>query len=199
MLNQPLITLRKLTMRLSVLLLLVAFLLGTLPVPALAAAPAATTTCTTRYTVKSGDTLSSIALQYKIDWLDLAAANDLKSPYTIFVGEVLCIPGSSSTTTSGSTSSSGKKAGFSVALDGRFLVITASNYPKNTIFLVKAARGRFQTEPPTLKLGTLRTFKSASVVASYRLPAEWSSEKYIRVCLKNVRTDVITCSTAVRD
>lgn len=184
-------------MRLVGILLIVAFLAGSLPDPVLAATPAATTACTTRYTVKSGDTLSSIALQYKINWLDLAAANSLTSPYTIYIDQVLCIPSSASTTTSSSTSSSGK-AGFSVALAGRFLIIKASNYPKNSIFYVKAAKGHFQMESPIVKLGMLRTFKKVSVVAIYRLPKAWSTTKYIRVCLKNVRTDVNDCQTAVR-
>lgn len=197
MFNQSAKSSRALAIRLTGILLLMAILAGLLPGPALAASPAAVTTCNTKYTVKSGDTLSGIAQQYKINWLDLAAANDLKSPYTIYIGQILCVPKSSSTTTSGSTSSS-SKAGFSLALQGRFLTVTAFNYPKNSIFYVKVGEGRFSLEPPVYKIGMLRMRKSASVVTVYRLPKDLSDVRYVRVCLKNVRTDAIACRSIKR-
>lgn len=41
------------------------------------------------YTVKSGDTLSGIAPHLKTTWQKLAAANGIKSPYTIHPGQKL--------------------------------------------------------------------------------------------------------------
>lgn len=43
------------------------------------------------YTVKSGDTLSAIGKKLKIDWKVIAELNGIKSPYTIYVGQVLKI------------------------------------------------------------------------------------------------------------
>ncbi len=45
------------------------------------------------YIVKSGDTLSSIAVKFDIeDWRDLARANNLEEPYSLKVGDELIIP-----------------------------------------------------------------------------------------------------------
>lgn len=41
----------------------------------------------TAHTVKSGDTLYSIAFEYDVDFRGLAAANNLRAPYTIFVDQ----------------------------------------------------------------------------------------------------------------
>ena len=50
------------------------------------------------YTVKSGDTLSGIGSKLGVNWKDIANANGIKSPYTIYPGQKLTIPGGSSTT-----------------------------------------------------------------------------------------------------
>lgn len=41
------------------------------------------------YIVLAGDTISKIALKYKIAWQDLAITNNLKAPYRIFIGQVI--------------------------------------------------------------------------------------------------------------
>lgn len=48
-----------------------------------------TTSSQTSYTVKSGDSLSTIAAQYGLNWRTLASKNNLQSPYTIYVGQQL--------------------------------------------------------------------------------------------------------------
>ena len=52
------------------------------------------------YIVKSGDTLSGIGAKLGVDWKDIANANGIKSPYTIYPGQKLIIPGGSSTSPS---------------------------------------------------------------------------------------------------
>jgi LysM repeat protein/uncharacterized protein YvpB len=46
------------------------------------------------YTVLRGETIGSIAAKFGIDWTNLAAANNLAAPYTIYPGQQLLIPGS---------------------------------------------------------------------------------------------------------
>ncbi|MET7939643.1 LysM peptidoglycan-binding domain-containing protein [Streptomyces sp. NPDC005302] len=49
------------------------------------------------YTVKAGDTLSSIGTKTGVKWETLASLNSLKSPYTIKVGQVLKLKASTTT------------------------------------------------------------------------------------------------------
>ncbi|NJM32198.1 MAG: peptidoglycan DD-metalloendopeptidase family protein [Limnobacter sp.] len=55
----------------------------------------------TPYTVKSGDTLYSIALEYGLDWRDIARANNMGVPYTLVIGQRLVLPGSGGTVANG--------------------------------------------------------------------------------------------------
>lgn len=50
------------------------------------------------YTVVSGDTLSGIGQKTGTDWHQIAALNSIGSPYTIYPGQVLRLPGSSTPT-----------------------------------------------------------------------------------------------------
>lgn len=45
------------------------------------------------YTVKSGDCLSTIGSKIGVNWKDIASVNGINSPYIIYVGQVLKIPG----------------------------------------------------------------------------------------------------------
>lgn len=47
------------------------------------------------HTVQPGETLYLISLQYGVAWPTIAEANGLESPYVIYAGQVLVIPGSS--------------------------------------------------------------------------------------------------------
>jgi len=50
------------------------------------------------YTVISGDTLSGIGTKTGKDWKQIAAMNGISSPYTIYPGQVLLLPGSGTNT-----------------------------------------------------------------------------------------------------
>ena len=58
------------------------------------------TTSSSTYTVVSGDTLSEIGQKLGVNWKDIASANGIKSPYTIYIGQKLTIPGGSSSLSS---------------------------------------------------------------------------------------------------
>ncbi len=61
--------------------------------PSAAPAAAATSASNGRYTVQSGDTLSTIGLRFGVAWTEIAAANDLTEESIIQIGQVLIIPG----------------------------------------------------------------------------------------------------------
>lgn len=47
------------------------------------------------YTVRSGDCLSTIGSRFGVSWRSIASANGIRSPYWIYPGQVLTIPGGS--------------------------------------------------------------------------------------------------------
>lgn len=192
----------KFAVRIFSLLLAMALLAGMLPQTAFAApapAPSLAQTCSKYHTVASGDTLSSISVKYDISVAELATANNLKQPYTLFIGQRLCIPGSATTTTPGTSStSSSKKTGFTVERQGNNLVITASNYPKKSNFYVKLKKGRLSSAEPWVKLGILRTKKNTEIARSYKLPNSFLDTPQFQVCLKNAKSDAISCQSFVQ-
>lgn len=60
------------------------------------------------YTVQAGDTLTGIARRYNTTVQAIASANGLTYPYTIYVGQRLTIPGTSTPPSSGTPSSPGR-------------------------------------------------------------------------------------------
>jgi hypothetical protein len=182
---------QNLAVRLLSLLVALAVALAAFPQPALAATAG---TCDTKYTVQAGDTLTSIAAAYKINVQDLIAANDLKEPYTIYVNQVLCIPGVASTTP-GTTTPKGPT--FTATLDGDFARLTISGFPSKTTFLVRAASGDRRLGP-WVKLGRVPTGKTGAAKVSIKLPKGMRDNAAITLCLKNVYTDKLTCTIARR-
>lgn len=85
---------------------------GGQPMTASANKPAATppkvsaTSQSGRYTIRVGNTLSSIAGEFHTTWQTLAQLNHLTDPNNIAVGEVLVLPGSTSAPTTRSNSGS---------------------------------------------------------------------------------------------
>lgn len=64
------------------------------PAPASMAQPVSVPAAGLDYEIKPGDTLLGIALRHGMDWLDVAAANDLGEHSLLQVGQTLHIPGS---------------------------------------------------------------------------------------------------------
>lgn len=178
-------------------LLAAAFLAASMPQMAYAApAPAVTQTCARYHNVVSGDTLSALSVTYDVSVAELAAANNLKEPYTLVIGQRLCIPGSttsSSGTSSSTSSSSTSKPVIAVERDGKFLVISVANFPKKGNYYVKIKKGHWGTNTPWYKIGIFRTKKNTDVSRSFKLPSNFYDPSLITVCLKNAKTDSVTC------
>jgi LysM repeat protein len=177
------------------ILLIAALLAGTFPQIGLAApAPSVSVTCAKYHNVAADDTLSSISVTYDVSIAELASANDLKEPYTLFVGQRLCIPGTATSTTGTTTSAStSTKASWSVTRDGNSLVINAANFPTKANYYVKIKKGHPSTDRPWVKLGIFRTKKNTSVEREFRLPKSFIEPAMLTVCLKNAKTDAVSC------
>lgn len=191
-------------------LLLLAFLFSALPGTAFAAngsaAPAGLqdATCSKTHTVAAGDTLSAISVQYNVSVAEIASANSLQEPYTLSVGQQLCIPGAAQTaatptaTTSGSnssstTASSGSGPSMTLSVDeSMMLTIITKNFPTKSSFFVKiAAPGRGTLK--YTKIGFLRTKKEGAVTKSFKIPKDFRKIETLVVCVKNASSDAQLC------
>ena len=185
---------RKLKPTLTVLLgglVLLALVASLAPVPAQAAPLLAT--CSQKYTVQAGDTLSSIAFTFGVSVEELASANNLKSPYTIFVGDVLCIPTSATSDGDDSDSSSTKKNAFTFERDGEYITIKGSNLSKKQSYYVKTAKAD-RKYPVWYKVGLFNNNKNTTLTVIYRLPKSLRDYPDVQVCVKNGTNDLVYCS-----
>ncbi|MGS0652702.1 LysM peptidoglycan-binding domain-containing protein, partial [Staphylococcus arlettae] len=82
---------------------------------------------TTYYTVKSGDSLSSIAVKYGTSYQKIMSLNGLNN-YVIYPGQRLKVSGSTSTSTSGSTSSNTSTTSYYTVKSGDSLSAIAAKY-----------------------------------------------------------------------
>ncbi|MGY0276010.1 LysM peptidoglycan-binding domain-containing protein [Limosilactobacillus fermentum] len=102
---------------------------------------ASTSSSAMTYTVKSGDTLSSIASSYNTTTSTLTSLNNLSNPNLIYVGQVLKVAGSStsvSTSTSSSSASQATTSGTCTVKAGDTLSSIASSYNTTTAALASA-------------------------------------------------------------
>ncbi len=181
-----------LTRALSLLLALVV-LVSAFPQGAYAAAPTQTVACSTRYTVKAGDTLSAIAFTYDVSIEEIATANNLKAPYTLFVGQVLCIPASTTTPTTGTGTSTNKGPGITAVRTDRLLYVTTIGLPNKTFYYVKI-RDPFRNLGKFVKLGNLRTKKLGNIERKYQIPKLLRDKAVLQVCIRDVKTDKEYCT-----
>ncbi|MEK1353079.1 LysM peptidoglycan-binding domain-containing protein [Limosilactobacillus fermentum] len=102
---------------------------------------ASTSSSAMTYTVKSGDTLSSIASSYNTTTSTLTSLNNLSNPNLIYVGQVLKVASSStsvSTSTSSSSASQATTSGTYTVKAGDTLSSIASSYNTTTAALASA-------------------------------------------------------------
>jgi len=182
------ISLRRLGIKAVSLLLVLALLAATLPVVALAQ-----TTCSRNYTVQSGDTLSKISVTYDISVAELAAANNLKEPYSLYVGQVLCIPGSTTTTTSTSTTATTKSdQKINVTFGISTLSFKFTGLGKNGNFVVKI-RKYDRANDDWFKVGRFKANKKGEASVTMKFPRALRDATYIQVCVKNLTNDKVEC------
>ncbi len=182
--------------RILSLLIVVAFFAVALPLAGAAQAQS----CARNYTVESGDTLSSIALEFNTTVAELARLNNLVEPYTIFVNQSLCIPGTAATSTPTSSSSSGSKntsgaTNFSVIDNGKKVTLVVEDSPVRNAYFVRISERGFGTL--WYKVGFLKTNKEGEALRTFRVPDELIDTD-ITVCLKDMHTNDVFCRNVFR-
>ncbi len=118
----------------------------------------------------------------------------MKEPYSIFVGQSLCIPASSTSSGTTTTTTTTSKAGFTIERTGDTLVIKVTNLAKKSVFVVKAQKTR-RGNHAWIKVGRVKTSKAGVGGATLKLPKTLRTADVLTVCLKNSVTDTIVCQT----
>ncbi len=154
--------------------------------------------CVQYYTVQKNDTLNSIARKFSVKFNELVQANKLKEPYTIFVGQRLCIPKTSKVGPVGIGDWGTTDAlYFTVRYTAKGFVITAVNFPPKSHFLVKiddlAVPGI-----EWVKIGKLKVKKTGQVEVAFELPEALRSATFLHICLKNQINDGLFCKYSLR-
>jgi len=181
-------------LKISIFLILILSLLA-VSLPAGVSAADNKPSCSTRYTVKSGDSLGSIADKYNVKVVDIDKANNLHSPYTIYVWQSLCIPANSKPESSHPDYAKYLAANFTANLTSEKVNIRTSNFPKGSTYYVKVAPvGTAMSK--YVKIGQLKTKSGGVISAGFLLTKEMKKYNQLSVCLKNVTTDAQICRVA---
>ena len=139
--------------------------------------------CQVYYTVKKGDKTGTIARQYGVKWIEIAAANNLEKPYTLTEGQVLCIPFKYSVSL---------KNNIVIKSNNDLIKITASDFSNTGNYYVKV---RDITAGPGAwyKIGKMKVPANKEVIANYQLPSALRSAIVMQVCLKNGTSNDVIC------
>lgn len=179
----------------NLLRLVAAVLLCSVALGALAPAgfvQAASGSCAQSYTIRSGDTLRSIASAFNVTARELAQVNKIRPTQTLQAGEKLCIPGKRGSTTSLGSGSQNSRVSVSL-LNGR-IYITASGFLKDVTLMVKAHK---ITESSTWTDGVskIKVKKGISQTLIVTLPSNLSGVNPVEICLKSMSSNEMNCYT----
>ncbi|MBN2549431.1 MAG: LysM peptidoglycan-binding domain-containing protein [Anaerolineales bacterium] len=153
--------------------------------------------CKFKHKVQSGESLIGIGQMYNYDWRLIAERNDLKEPYVLTVGMVLCIPGGNkpagptSTTTDTTTGTKTTQPVLTVAAGINSVYIKVENFPKYIVYYVNVAA--YPDQFIDYRIGRFRTNKTGFYENWLRVPAVVPEARFMRLCLKNAWTDALSC------
>ena len=169
-------------------------------------AAAATTTqapCAVRHTVKAGETLSSIAFEYGVTYLDIAEANKLSAPYVLQIGQILCIPGgtrpqdtpkATSSTTGTGINSITKNPNLKIYSGFSSVWVKVNRMGSTKVYNVRINNACSLSNYVTI--GSLRTDRNGNYEGYFPLPKWFVYPRVVSVCLKDATTDKTTCESA---
>ncbi len=175
-------------------LLLLSLLAALLPLGVGAAAT--DTKCARYYEVNKNSTLAKIGSAFGFTAGELAYANELPKPYTIYVGQKLCIPEKkeksvpkSYKSVSGTTRAAYFVAGLTA--DNKLLIHPYS-YPATSVTIKVrsdgAAPGKWY-KVSTLNIGSTGNGKTYT----YKVPKDLEGKRNLQICLKDRATSHLQC------
>ena len=172
------------------LVLLSVVLLLTLLVSALPQMPAAAVTCKFKHTVEAGDTIHYLANLYSVSWEEIAEANDLLPPYTITVGQVLCIPGGTEPATTNKDKDTDKEPKLDVVPQLSHVYVSVENFAPKTSYFVRIFARNMDV---SYKIGVFTTNKEGDFADWFNIPSYVPRSADMGVCVKNAWTDAVSC------
>jgi LysM repeat protein len=166
-------------------------MVASLPQGVSAAPPAAKEECNFYHAVQRGDTLKRIESRYGYSVDQIVARNDMKKPYTIYVGQRLCIPSKVKKNVPKVASQYTNKSAvfFAAGRNGDDILLYTYNYPKTTA-LVKVENAG----DAVWKLVTVASIKTQNgKQMRLKLPREVRYARYLLVCLKDKTSGNLQC------
>lgn len=155
------------------------------------------------YIVKEGDTLYKIAAYFSADWQDIVDLNNMKAPYTIYVGQELCIPGYVDKPAAQATADiiSGvydpnKPVDFIILLSGgQEIQIQTINFPPKDMVRVRVGYtepnwGNGDRNPDWFILGDFGSLKETVTTATFWLPPYYTIYDKLWFCVHSYRRSV---------
>ena len=156
----------------------------------LAVQPAQAASCAFYHTVSRGQSLSWIGAYYGVSWPYLAEINDIKSPYTIYPGQQICMPAGTQytywpgyyyPTTYYPYSSAAWNYRVVSVVRGQTVTIETNNFPDNVYFEVKIGCrycGLAMTKVTDLDSDRGGTFKQR-----FAIPSEFAGYSQLEISL----------------
>lgn len=160
---------------------LVVLILAAMMFPAMQ--PALAATCTQYHTVKRGENLYRIGLQYGVSWKVLAEINDLDNPRIIYPGQKLCV------STSGSPAKPPVKAEIptfviSSVVRDQSVTIKTNNFPANDTFVVRM--GEMGTRGVNgIKVDQISSGSGDELTLTFNIPASLQGSRQIAIRLES--------------
>jgi hypothetical protein len=151
--------------------------------------------CDYIHSVKIGNTLASIAKAYGTDARQIVYINEMDPPYTIYLGQRLCIPEKDKKGLSklASKYATAVAVYFTAGRQGDDILVYTYNYPKTSVIV----RGE-NAGASGWKLVDIGKINIASVgnrkTIRFRLPTELRVKKLL-ICLKDKKTGYLQCVT----
>jgi LysM repeat protein len=162
-------------------------------VSALTLTPAAAANCKFKHTVEAGDTINYLANLYSVGWEQIVKANDLLPPYTITVGQVLCIPAGtepSKTSTETPNKAKGKQPTLDVVPQISHVYVSVENFAPKTSYFVRIFP---RNNTVSYRIGVFTTNKEGDFADWFKIPGFMPRTANMGVCVKNAWTDAVSC------
>ena len=166
-------------------ILILALLVSALPRPASAAV-----VCKFEHTVEAGDTIQYLANLYNVDWTEIAEANDLLPPYTITVGQELCIPGGTAPAATQTAKDDKNPPAFDVVPSISHVYVSVENFAPKTSYYVRIFP---RSADVSYKIGVFTTNKEGDFADWFKIPGFVPRSAKMGVCVKNAWTDSVSC------